>query len=141
LCVSILIVNWNGKNLLEDCLKSIQHQNYPQNQIEIILIDNGSTDGSYEFIREKFPHVKIIRLKKNYGFPKASNFGIKAAKCKYIGLVNNDVILNRNWIAKLVEIMEKDRKILIESIDQIEAEKRKTLEIHGLTNNGFDQPY
>jgi len=111
ICVSFLIVNWNGKHLLDDCIQSIQNLNFPKNQMEIILIDNGSKDGSYEFIRNKYPQIKIIRLQKNYGFPEANNYGIKVAKGKYIAMVNNDVVLDRNWIKFLIEKMEKNKKI------------------------------
>lgn len=114
--VSIIIVNWNGKEHLSKCLPSIfDNTTYPN--YEIILVDNGSTDSSVEFIRENYPNpnVKIIKLDKNYGFVKGSNIGMieayKDKDIKYIARLDNDTEVDRNWLTELVKVAESDEKI------------------------------
>jgi len=75
--VSIIILNWNGKKYLNGCLASILDQKYPN--YDIILVDNGSTDDSVEFVKKRYPEVKIIELDKNYGVPGGYNIGIREA--------------------------------------------------------------
>jgi len=111
--VSIIIVNWNGKEYLSDCLTSVFNQTY-QNY-EVILVDNGSTDGSVEFVRENYPDIKIIKLDKNYGFIKGNNIGMREASknkdIKYIAQLDNDTKVDRNWLSELVKVAESDEKI------------------------------
>ena len=76
--VSIIIVNWNGLEYLKSCLNSLFKINYKK--IEIIIVDNGSEDGSYEFIRQKYPKIIVIRNSQNLGFSRANNQGIKKSK-------------------------------------------------------------
>lgn len=107
--ISIIILNWNGKKYLKDCFDSLESQTYPN--FEIILVDNGSEDGSVKFVRENFPQIKIIGNKKNLGFAKGNNIGIKLAKGKYIFVLNNDTKVEKNCLENLVEAAEKDDKI------------------------------
>lgn len=103
--VSVIIPNWNGKYLLKKCLESLEHQTYKN--FEIIVVDNGSSDGSVDYVKSKFPEVKIISLKKNYGFARAVNTGIKAAKKEYLVLVNNDTEADKNYIEYLVKAAQR----------------------------------
>jgi len=109
--VSIIIVNWNGKEFLKDCLTSIRKINYEKSKYEVILVDNGSTDGSVEFVEKNFPWVKIVKLKKNYGFAKGNNIGAKVAKGEYLVFLNNDTMVTKDWLINLVRPMEKNEKI------------------------------
>lgn len=102
--VSVVIVNWNGLRFLEDCLSSLFNQSYQA--FEVIMIDNGSTDGSVEFIRSNFPRTVIIENKENLGFAAANNQGIRAARGKYIATLNNDTKLDNNWLSSLVNLAE-----------------------------------
>ncbi|MDI6704261.1 MAG: glycosyltransferase family 2 protein [bacterium] len=97
--ISVIIPNWNGMNLLKDCLPSLKNQTYQD--FEIILVDNGSTDSSVEWTRMNYPEVRIIELKENMGFSKAVNCGIKEAKGDLIALLNNDTIADSNWLFEL----------------------------------------
>src|SRR3989338_9627627 len=100
--LSVIIVNWNTKKLLEDCLKSIFK--YTKGvSFEIIVVDNGSRDGSPKMVKNKFPQVKLIPNKENLGFTKANNQGIKIAKGKYILLLNSDTYLTENSFRKLLD--------------------------------------
>ena len=113
--VCIIILNWNGKELLKDCLSSLlKLTGYPN--YKVIVVDNGSTDGSLEYVKKNFPQVDVLPLDKNYGFAKGNNKGIKYAlkkyKPRYILLLNNDTkIIQRDWLTKLVETAESDKKI------------------------------
>lgn len=103
--VSIIIVNYNGLRFLEDCFKSILGQTYKN--IEIIMVDNGSFDGSVGFTRKNFPQVKVILSKKNLGYAGGNNLGLKKCKGEYIMILNNDVYLQEDLVEKLLEAHEK----------------------------------
>lgn len=108
--VAIIIVNWNGGKYLPDCLESIKHQTCKD--FDIILVDNASSDDSLE-IAKKYKDVAIIKNDKNYGFAKGNNIGVRKALrdgYKYVVLVNNDTEADRNWLAALVSLAEKDPK-------------------------------
>lgn len=98
---SVIIPNWNGKNLLKKCLISLKEQTLKD--FEIIIVDNGSSDGSTEYIEKFFPKVHIIKLDKNYGFAKAVNIGIKKSKGEFLVLVNNDTEADKNYLENLVK--------------------------------------
>ncbi|MBI5328024.1 MAG: glycosyltransferase family 2 protein [Deltaproteobacteria bacterium] len=97
--VSVVIVNWNGKRFLEKNLSSIFNQTY--RTFEVILVDNGSSDGSVEFVAENFPKTIIIKNKENTGFAAANNQGIKIAKGNYVATLNNDTELDKDWLKNL----------------------------------------
>jgi len=111
--VSVIIVNWNGKVYLKDCLTSVLSQTYPN--YEVILVDNGSTDGSVSLIKESFPEIRLIRLDRNYGFAKANNIGIEEALedklTEYVALLNNDAYVDRRWLEELVTCAEKSENV------------------------------
>jgi len=107
--VSVVVVNWNGKRFLEDCLGSLSRQTYANR--EIILVDNGSTDSSVSYVREKFPDVKIIELRENTGFTGGNSAGLKTAAGDFVALVNNDTRADDRWLENLVEPMRKDPRI------------------------------
>ncbi|MGI6775827.1 MAG: glycosyltransferase family 2 protein [Patescibacteria group bacterium] len=110
---AITVLNWNGKKFLKDCLSAVYEQT--EKNFEVYFVDNGSTDGSIEFVKNNFPKTKIVSLDKNYGFAKGTNEGIKEAfkdkKVKYIICLNNDTIVSKNWLKELVNTAQKDNKI------------------------------
>ena len=97
--VSIIIVNWNTKKLLQDCLKSVFEQTKGVN-IEVIVVDNASTDGSQDMVGKEFPVVVLIKNKENRGFAAANNQGIAVARGRYVLLLNSDTIVLEDVIAK-----------------------------------------
>ncbi|MBU3143461.1 glycosyltransferase family 2 protein [Clostridium sp. CF012] len=107
--VSIIIPNYNGLKYIKGCLDSLAIQCF-QN-VEIIIVDNDSQDGSCEFISENYPQIKLLSLKENYGFSKAVNEGIKASNCEYVVLLNNDTEVEEVWLENLVNCIEQDEKI------------------------------
>lgn len=107
--VSIVIVNFNGKRYLKSCFDSLYQGTYKN--IEIIFVDNGSTDGSVEFVKENYKNIRIVKNKKNLGLSTASNKGAKVARGKYLFFYNNDTIANKNLIANLIKAMEEDPTI------------------------------
>ena len=103
--ISIIILNWNGKEITKDCLNSMKKQinkNY-----EIILIDNGSIDGSPEYLKKKFSFVRLVQNKENLGCSKSYNLGVKKSKGNYIMILNNDVVLDKNFLKELWKNKDK----------------------------------
>lgn len=105
--VSVVIPNYNGKALLYDCLKTL-----PQSEcFEIIVVDNGSDDGSIDMLNEEFPYVVKICNADNLGFSAAVNMGIKAARAPYVVLLNNDTKVEEGFLEALQEVLDKDPRI------------------------------
>src|SRR5438552_781132 len=101
--VSIIILSYNGREHLEACLSSLQDLEFPMQQLEIIVVDNGSTDGSLGFIKARFPGVVLIHNETNLGFSKAANIGAERAKGEYVAFLNNDMRVGKNWLSVLLE--------------------------------------
>jgi len=99
--VSVIVVAWNVKRLLQDCLDSVVAQTKDVDY-EIIYVDNASEDGSVEMVRQRFPDVRIIENSQNNGFIKANNQGIEVARGRYVLLLNSDTLVLDNAIAKTV---------------------------------------
>jgi len=110
--VSVIVLNWNGKHFLDKCLSSLLNQNYPN--YDVLLVDNGSIDGSVGFVEEKFgknAKLRILALNENHGFSKGNNIGIKCAQSDYVIILNNDTEARKNFITELVNIAESDNQI------------------------------
>ncbi len=102
--ISIITVNFNGKNYLEKCLSSVFNLNYPETRLEVILVDNLSSDDSLSLVNERFPRVKVLKNKIN-NYCKANNLAIKESSGEYVLLMNNDVYLNRNWLKETLSLL------------------------------------
>jgi GT2 family glycosyltransferase len=102
---SIVLVCWNNKDYLEPCLRSL-YEGDLRSKFDIVVVDNGSTDGSQEMLRNKFPQVKIIQNDYNAGLGRASNQGIEATSGRYILLLNNDTLVNGHSLDALVEFLD-----------------------------------
>jgi GT2 family glycosyltransferase len=107
--ISVIVLNWNGRHLLSDCLGSIARQTWLD--FETILVDNGSEDGSADWAQVNYPQVRIIRLNSNMGFCGGNNAGIRAAAGEYIVLLNNDTLVEDNWLVNLYHGIKDDSKI------------------------------
>ena len=112
--VLITIVNWNGRDDLVELLASIKNLNYPKDNYKIMVIDNGSRDGSQTAISQSFPDVYLLENKRNIGYVKAVNQGIANGlnmAVDYIWIFNNDVTVEENFLRKLVEAGQQDENI------------------------------
>lgn len=109
--VSIIILNWNQPEFTINCVKSVLKQDY--NDFEILLVDNGSDDNSLEIFEKEFSENKKIRILetgKNLGYAGGNNFGVENAKGDYITILNNDTIVEENWLSELVKGLESEEK-------------------------------
>lgn len=107
--VSVIIVNWNGQKYLEKCLSSLYNQNYKN--IEVVFVDNNSSDNSVEFVREKFPQTKIVENNDNLGFAEGNNIGVQNATGEYIFLLNNDAWVEKDTIEILVNTFKERENV------------------------------
>lgn len=107
--ISVIVVNWNGKPLLADCLNSLRSQTFPD--FEVIIVDNGSTDGSAQYVQAAFPDFRLIRLNENLGFAGGNNAGIREARGEWIALINNDATADPEWLAGLHHAVKEDNRI------------------------------
>lgn len=103
--VSIIIVNYNTKQLLANCLQTI-YDKTQHVEFEIIVVDNASIDGSEDYITQRFPYVKWINSGENFGFGKANNLGVKSASGKYLFFLNSDTLLQNNAVCLFFEYAE-----------------------------------
>jgi GT2 family glycosyltransferase len=103
--VTIIIPNWNTQRWLVGCLDGLRAQNY--RDFQIILVDGGSTDNSVAFVRQHYPEVELLALTENRGFAPQVNAGIRQARSEYVALLNVDTVPQPDWLANLVETMEK----------------------------------
>ncbi|TSC85389.1 MAG: Uncharacterized protein G01um10147_1165 [Microgenomates group bacterium Gr01-1014_7] len=106
---SVIIPNWNGKHLLKSSLGSLKEQTLKD--FEVIVVDNGSQDGSKDYIKKYFPEVKLIELDKNYGFAKAVNIGIKESNSEYLIFLNNDTEMDKFCLQFLVEAAKNHKEV------------------------------
>jgi GT2 family glycosyltransferase len=107
--ISIIILNWNGSDCIGECIESVDKTTYKD--IEIIVVDNASTDGSPQMVQLKFPHVKLLQLKENIGYAAGNNRGFLAAQGKYVASLNNDVVVEPDWLNEPVKLLENDSSV------------------------------
>jgi GT2 family glycosyltransferase len=112
--VSVVIPNWNGKKLLERNLPPlIEAMDYYGGEYEIIVVDDGSVDGSAQFIRDTFPSIRVIRLERNRGFPIAANRGVGTAIHDLVLLLNSDIRVERDFLLPLLSYFDEERTFAV----------------------------
>jgi GT2 family glycosyltransferase len=104
--VAIVILNWNGQKYLEEFLPSVLATTYSNS--EVIIADNGSTDGSVSFLEKSYPYIKVIRFNKNYGFARGYNEALKNVDAAYYAILNSDADVKPDWLDPVIELMESD---------------------------------
>jgi len=107
--VTIVILNWNGRSFLEQFLPSVMATDY--SSFEVLVVDNGSTDDSLEWLTAHYPDVRQLPLDQNYGFTTGNNMALPHVHTPYFVLLNNDVEVEPNWLTPLVEMMDQDPKV------------------------------
>ena len=107
--ISIIIPNWNGLRHLQTCLDAVLRQTCPE--YEIVLVDNGSSDDSCEFVAENYPQVHLLRSERNLGFAGGTNFGIRNTESDYVATLNNDTEAEPTWLEELVTAIESEPRV------------------------------
>lgn len=125
--MSVIILNYNGRSLSEPCLASVLNTEY--SNFEVIFVDNGSTDGSVEFIKKRFSDylnnkLKLIINPKNLGFAEGNNIGAKHAAGKYLAFLNNDVEVEPSWLKELVSAEEADQEVAVTQSKLLMADRK-----------------
>lgn len=135
--VSIIVLNWNGKKFLRNCLDSLQKITY--SSFEIIVVDNNSKDGSQKFVKKNYKKVILMENKENYGFAKGNNIGFRASAGDYILILNNDTIVTPGFLDSLMKDFEDNPEIACLQPQIILSEKKQFLDGVGafLTFTGF----
>ncbi len=102
----VVVLNWNGKDFIRDCLRSVLRQTFPR--FRLLVVDNGSTDGSREIIDDEFPEANLVSLPENLHFARGTNVGIREAlkdpECTHILTLNNDTRVDPEWMAELMRV-------------------------------------
>jgi len=133
--VSIILSNYNGLKHLKECFDSLNNISYKN--VEILFIDNNSTDNSVKFVREHYPRVKILQNKKDYGFAGANTIAASHASGKYITLLNIDTVVDENWLTELVKVVESSERIGIVTSKQIYYHQKDMIYYAGLSTSKF----
>ena len=103
--LSVVVVNWSSRDDLRTCLTALAAQSH--RDLEVIVVDNGSTDGSADMVSAGFPGMRLLRLPENLGFAEGCNRGIAAATGPWIAMLNNDTVADPDWAARLAEAAEQ----------------------------------
>jgi len=111
LLASVLVVNYNGRSFLDECLGSLKAQSLPKNQFEVIFVDNASSDGSVEFVRASFPWVRVIEAGSNLGFAGGNNAGLQHSRGRWIALLNSDAAAEPDWLSASIAAGESAAKV------------------------------
>ncbi|CAN5133496.1 glycosyltransferase family 2 protein [soil metagenome] len=136
--VAIVILNWNGINHLRQFLPSVLTSIYPN--LEIVMGDNASTDGSVEFVRSLYPDIRIIQNDENYGFTGGYNRVLSQVDADYYILLNSDVEVMPGWIAPVISLMESDPLIAV-AAPKIRSYLQKNFFEHAGAAGGFIDRY
>lgn len=106
--VSVLIVNYNGRTLLPDCLTALEQQSLARDSYEIVMVDNGSADDSVAFVQEMYPDVRVVEAGRNLGFAEGNNVAARHAQGNWLALINNDAIADERWLEILLAAAERE---------------------------------
>jgi GT2 family glycosyltransferase len=106
--VTVIVLNYNGRKHLQECLPSLLQLDYPGDQLELMLVDNASSDGSVEFIQSHYPQVRVVRSPENVGFAAGNNLGAREAAGQYVIFLNNDMRVDPRFVKGLVAAIRSD---------------------------------
>ena len=134
--VAVVVLNWNGIEMLKKFLPSVQSSIYPN--IEIVVADNASEDGSQDWVEENMPSVKLLRGTRNLGFAEGYNYFLKQIEADYYVLLNSDVEVTPGWIYPVIKLMEQDEKIACCQPKILSYSKRNYFEYAGACGGWID---
>ena len=132
--IAIVILNWNGKKLLETFLPSIV--NFSSEKAEIVVADNASTDDSISYVKKHFPSVNIIENAINGGYAKGYNDALQAVEADIYCLINSDVEVTENWLSPIIDVFEKEKNIAIIQPKILDYKEKTSFEYAG-AGGGF----
>jgi len=135
--LSVIIVSYNTRSLTLQAINSVVKAKQPKNKLELILVDNNSSDNIISLVKKKFPQVKVIANSKNLGFAKANNQGLRKAKGRYLLLLNSDVIVAKDTLIKMVDYMDNNQQVGL-STCRVELTNGK---IDPASHRGFPTPW
>lgn len=113
--VSVLVLNLNGRQHLDPCLASLEAQTYHRDRFDVVVVDNGSADGSISFVRQKYPRTRVIGFETNRGFCAPYNAAVKASDADFVALLNNDTRVEPDWLVELVSAAERHQAAAVAS--------------------------
>jgi len=128
--VAVIVVNWNGRRHLENCLPALQTQTFAD--FRVVLVDNGSDDGSVEWVAAHFPQVQLMRNAHNVGFAAANNQAIRATEAEFVVTLNNDTRVAPGWLAAFVEAAESDPTVGMAASKMLFADRPGTINSAGI---------
>lgn len=141
--ISVIFPTYNGWADTKNCLKSLEQVNYPKKKIEIMVVDNHSSDNTSKLIKQHFPKVIIFEMPANLGYSKAVNVAIRKSKADYILLTNNDVYFDQDYFTEMVALAETDPKIgilggmVLRSKSKVFSINQNNLAFNGLKINPY----
>ena len=128
--VSVVVLNWNGRHLLARCLPDVLGQTF--DDYEVVLFDNGSTDGSADWVEARFPQVRVIRSPHNLGFARGNNEAIRATVSDYVATLNNDAAPDPGWLAAMVQAAESSPEVGMCAAKMVRAHDRTLMDACGI---------
>lgn len=127
--VDVIVLNFNGRQFLEECLLSLHQQTY--HDFEVLVVDNASSDDSVEFIQKTFPTVKLLQLSENLGFCGGNNRGISSTSADYVALLNNDTQADPRWLESLVSVLDREPQVGFCASKMVRIQDRLTIDTAG----------
>ncbi|HEY6503128.1 MAG TPA: glycosyltransferase family 2 protein [Chitinophagaceae bacterium] len=135
--IAVVLLNWNGKHFLQQFLPSVLASTY--SRYELIIVDNGSSDGSVKFIETYYPAIRIIRFDENLGFAKGYNEALKQVDADYYVLLNSDVEVTKTWLEPMVQLLESDLSIAACQPKLLSYNNKKLFEYAGAAGGWLDK--
>lgn len=135
--IAVVLLNWNGKHFLQQFLPSVLLSDYPN--YEVIIVDNGSSDGSVEFVHAHYPAIRLIRFEQNMGFARGYNEALKQVESDYYVLLNSDVEVTKNWLEPMVRLLESDPSIAACQPKLLSFNNKKLFEYAGAAGGWLDK--
>lgn len=135
--VTVVVVSWNALPLLKQCLPSVAATDYPN--LEVVLADNASTDGSAAWVADALPAVRVLRHPENWLFCRGNNEAVRQTEGRYVVLLNNDVEVPPGWLAPLVEAMEREPSVAAVQPKLLQHTDRSRFEYAGACGGFLDR--
>lgn len=135
--IAIVILNWNGRKMMEEYLPSVLE--YSEDEADIIVADNASTDGSMEMLKRRFPMVRQILLDQNYGFAEGYNRALREVDNEYYLLLNSDVEVTHHWLTPLLEYMDSHPEVAACQPKLLSMHQRDNFEYAGAAGGLIDR--